>query len=377
MIFFRFGFLGFGGPIAVVGLLEEELVKKKKWLSSEKFSQLFSVCKLLPGPISTQMAIAVAEERAGKLGGLCAGFFFILPSFMIVLLLSIFYAHTPVVTRYAELFTGLQVGALIVIGLSIIQFVKPYRRSLRAWLIFTVSAVLVFYFPRYEPLVILFFGALGAVFFTPVSRGPSEDRSPRAKKKTQFHSVFWLGIPATVYSAKLFDLFWMCFKAGAFVFGTGLAIVPVLEAEAVNRFHFLTHLQFMDGLAIGQITPGPVVITATFIGYQAAGLSGALVATLGMFLPAFINVLVLVPLIFGRFEKSPRSKSFSAFAMPAVIGAIFGASVHLGMLTLRSNFLLAVFLLGVLFAGLRKTPPWILIPAVGVITLVLKTYFVK
>ncbi len=367
--------MGFGGPIAVIGLFEDELVKKRKWLSEEKFSQLLSICKLLPGPISTQMAIAIAEERSGRWAGFLAGVFFILPAFLLVLILSAIYKHSPVVAQYSDLFTGLQVGALIVIVISVANLWRPYQKQARAWLVFLLSAILIWRFPRWEPVVILFFGFLGAFFFAP--KPPREKSIPTSPHPKLSFSFFLAGVSPLVLRTQLFQLFWMCFKAGAFVFGTGLAIVPMFEADSVNHFHFLTHAQFMDGLAIGQITPGPVVITATFIGYQAAGILGALVSTLGMFLPSFINVLILVPLIFGRFAKSSRSKGFIAFAMPAVIGGISGASFKLAGSTLQTHFLVAVFAAGLSLAFWKKIAPWIFIPAVGAVTLAFHFFHIQ
>jgi chromate transporter len=166
-------------------------------------------------------------------------------------------------------------------------------------------------------------------------------------------------------------LFWVFFKAGAFVFGTGLAIVPMLEGDVVERYGWLTHSQFMDGLAIGQITPGPVVITSTFIGYLAGGFWLACLATLAIFLPSFFNVLVLIPLTWEKWSESPRAKLFPEFAVPAVIGCISAVTLKLAVLTLVSWQLGLIFAAVIAVFQIAKPPLWTLIPLAGATGLVL------
>ena len=166
-------------------------------------------------------------------------------------------------------------------------------------------------------------------------------------------------------------LFWVFFKAGAFVFGSGLAIVPMLEGEVVGHYHWLTHSQFMDGLAIGQVTPGPVVITSTFIGYLAAGPGGAVLATFAIFLPCFINILILLPITWEKWSHSPRSKKFPEFAVPAVIGCILAVTLKLALLTLATVPLLFTFALVLAVALIGSPPLWTLIPAAGALGLIL------
>jgi chromate transporter len=182
------------------------------------------------------------------------------------------------------------------------------------------------------------------------------------------------GEGASASAATLVALFWTCFKAGLFVFGSGLAIVPLLEHEMVTRYGWITHAQFMDGLVIGQVTPGPVTITTTFIGFQMAGLVGAVVGTVGIFLPAFLIVLFVLPLFWKRVSGTPAAEGFARFAIPAVIGGILGATVRLSEVATHSAVHLTgnfwgiglVFGVAAVAAFSRRVPAWALIPMGGV-----------
>lgn len=341
LLFGKLGLFGFGGPIAVMAMMEEEVAKRRAWITRQDFAQMYAICKLLPGPMATQMAIHIGNLRGGIWGGIIAGSFFILPSFLIVLGLSYLYVHSGWSYGSNPLFPGLQMGALAVIVLSTVQFAKPYICRADAWVIAATSAALIVLQPRWEPWVILFFG-LSAVLI--------KGQSSRAM-------------------SVLPQVFWMCFKAGVFVFGSGLAIVPLLEGDAVGHYGWLTHSEFMDGLAIGQITPGPVVITATFIGYKAAGFLGACVATFAIFLPGFFNILLILPKIIQVLKRSSRAQAFSSWAIPSVIGGIVGSTIRLGYFTIGQSqswaLWLAIFALALTVALWKKPPSWLLIPATG------------
>ncbi len=349
LVFLRLGLLGFGGPVATIAMMEDEATRKRRWLSQERFTEIYAVCKLLPGPVATQMAIYLGLIRGGIRGGLLSGTLFILPAFLLVLGLSYLYTASGVTQRFSFALLGMQAGALVVILASTYRLSLPYQKRLGAWILAFGSAWIVAASPGWEPLIILFSGMVGALYWT---------YGARLRNRT----FSFIGIPII-----LTQLFWTCFKAGAFVFGTGLAVVRVLEGDAVQRFHWLTHSEFMDGLAIGQITPGPVVITSTFIGYKTAGLPGAFVATFGMFLPAFFNVLFLVPRIWKRFSGTPGAQGFSAWAIPAVIGGILGTSVHLGWMTLQTPFAIGMFTLSSWIAFQFRPPAWLLLILAGLL----------
>lgn len=364
-VFLRLGCLGFGGPLAVMGMMEEEFCSRRKWLSTRQFSQVYALLKIMPGPITTQMAVYLGHLRGGRWGGLLAGLSFILPAFLLLLFMSFFYVQAGQKWELVqEIIFGLQAAALVAILFSTIQLARPYWTVKSAWILACISCSLVFFIPRWEPVVILsagLIGAYGAIRRTvPPGKTEKRVRPPRMYEILPNFMAFAGGISAA--KIQLLQIFWTCFKAGAFVFGTGLAIVPILEADVVGQFHWLTQREFLDGLTMGQITPGPVVITATFIGYKTAGLLGAGVATLGIFLPSFVNVLWIFPKISNRLSGTLGAQGFAWYAIPAVIGGILAATLRLGLGVLSSSWGARV-IFGLVFGlAIRfKLPAWLVI----------------
>ena len=364
-LFVRLGALGFGGPVALIAMMEEEVCRKRNWVSKERFTEIYAVCKILPGPVAVQMAIFLGSVRGATLGGFLAGFFFILPSFLMVLALSYTYVNTQLTQKFGSAFITMQAAALGVVLLSTFQLAKPYLKKQSGILIGLISLVLLYLWPKYEPFVIFFFGLSGAYIY---SRSVSSSSGSRL---VSFAPGFLAGLvakfPTELFSDTIYlRLFWVCFKAGEFVFGSGLAIIPLLEAEVVQHYHWLTHAEFMDGLAIGQVTPGPVTITVTFIGFKTAGILGALVATGGIYLPPFINVLYILPRIWKKISGTPGARGFTSWAFPAVIGGILGATLNLARVTLISPLPLGIFLAVLLIGLYRNVPAWILVPGAGI-----------
>ncbi len=304
-VFSRIGCIGFGGPIAIFGLIQKECVERLGWIKRERFLELLATCKMLPGPNATMLAIGVGRERGGTIGGLIAGLCLILPPFLLVVVLTWIYQSQGRPPLMGHILDALQVGALVVIVSSCVSLFRSQDLGVRSipWIL--VGLIGVAWAPRLEPALILSAGILG-----------------------------WLGSRMSTQSrpqegATLLALFLVCLQAGSLVFGSGLAIIPLMETSVVADHGWLTHSQFMDGLAIGQITPGPVVITATFIGMMVHGFSGAIVATLGIFLSGFVWMLALLPRIESKIRGSQSFKAFNATAVPTVMGALSGSVVLL------------------------------------------------
>ena len=246
-VFTRIGCLSFGGPIATFALLEKECVERLEWLPKMRFLELLAICKMLPGPGATMLVIAIGRERAGNRAGLLAGICFIAPAFALMLILSWLYQSLIQSPSFAWTLQALQAGAWVIIAASAYTLARPYLRTRDSVLWVILGAIGVLVWPRAEPLWIFAAGAIGIV-----SRRLVSWQTPRE-------------------AVSLIALFWVCFQAGALVFGTGLAVIPLLENAVVIQNSWLTHSDFMSGLALGQVTPGPVVITATFVGWIVRG----------------------------------------------------------------------------------------------------------
>lgn len=341
-VFFRLGAIGFGGPLALIGLMERECVSRLQWLSPSEFQRALVFCKFLPGPIAYQLALWIGQSLRGKIGGLIAGVCFLLPSATLILLLAAFYdsaASSPVLQWASE---GMRVGAVVILVISVLQMARPFLRLERPLYYVILGAVAMALFPRFEPFILLACGLCEALLVT------AENRS-----RGTLSGIFPLPL--------LFQLFWVHFKAGAFVFGTGLAVVPALQDQVVNQFHWLTLHEFIDAVALGQVTPGPVTITSFFIGQKTAGFAGALAAGIGMYLPGALLILAVVPRLKERMEKSIHLSAFQRGAVGAVIGCLISA---VGLWIFQSQFTLGLWILmGLLFliAALVRVPTWSLI----------------
>ena len=374
--FLRAGALGFGGPLALIAAFQRDLVEREKWIEQKEFARALALIKALPGPTATQLAIRLGAIRGGKIGGLVAGVCLITPSFFMMVLLGSFYGSFAAAPETKTVLFGVQCAAFGVIAESALRLARPYQKSLRFWIMAILSAAVTLWRPSLEPLVILGAGLFGAFGISLLSRQTLKVVIPAAAfanpgmaLTTEVSTISSLPI--------LTKLFAICLKAGTLVFGTGLAIVPLLAHDVVDTHHWLTQPQFMDALAFGQVTPGPVLISASFIGYRVAGLLGALVATLGVFGPAFFNMLTWFPLAERAVGDSPRTRSFVEFAVAAVIGAILVSLTRLGASLYAANpgfsgILIAFAALSLCL--LSKLPVWLVIPAGGLAALILNSF---
>ncbi len=340
LLFLRLGAIGFGGPIALVSLMEQECSHKRKWLSLEEFNERYVFAKLLPGPIASQMAMWMGYHVRGRIGALVAGFAFLLPPFVLILILSISYSSVAGLPRFTPIIQGMETGALVIILDSIWRMFKPYVKNVQPWIFVLIAAVLMLRIPRWEPVIILTGGAV-MVFSRLRLRVDGGLRSL---------AIAPLGL--------LFSIFWIHFKAGFTVFGTGLAVIPVLQHEVVDIYHWMSTPEFLDGIAFGQITPGPVTISSVFVGYKTAGLLGAIVGCVGMYSPGAILILFVMPFVFYRLKGHPFLAFFQQGAIPTVIGCILGATITLGKYTIVQPVLLGLFIALGLIAIRFKIPGW-------------------
>jgi chromate transporter len=318
----RIGCIGFGGPPTHISLLRELCVRRRGWLEDEDFEDALAACNLLPGPASTQLAIYCAWRLRGRIGALVGGLAFIVPGLVLILALSaLFLAGSP--PRWA-LGAGAGAGAAVAAvavnaGWSLVRPSRAKTRSLLRWLAYllaggaaaaTVGAWLV--------LVLLGCGL--------VELGIQRGRGLRASALLGWKPV--VAAAAAGASGGLLALVWVAFKVGALSYGGGFVIVPLMQSDAVNHYHWLTASQFLNAVALGQITPGPVVQTVAAVGYAAAGVGGGLLAALVAFSPSFAFIL-LGGRRFDALRGNPTARAFLDGAGPAAIGAILGSAIPL------------------------------------------------
>src|SRR5713101_3591384 len=340
LYFLRLGTLGFGGPIALAGYMQRNLVESRRWVSKEDYLEGLAFSQLSPGPLAAQLAMYLGWLRRGPLGATLVGVAFILPSFLMVLVLAGLYVHFGQLHWIQGMFYGIGAAVIAIIARSAIKLVRTtVGKDWLLWVIFVALAVTTAWT---ESEIVWLFVLCGII--TLLVKAP-----PRLPRSTPMMALFGgfgkllTGIHglASLGTLGLLSLFFL--KAGAFVFGSGLAIVPFLYGGVVGKFHWLTERQFVDAVAVAMITPGPVVITAAFIGYLVAGLVGSAAAAAAVFAPPFLIVIVAAP-YYRRFAGNAYVKAFVQGVTAAAVGAIAGAVVILARRSLIDWVTVAVSL---------------------------------
>jgi len=343
----RIGITGFGGPPAHVALLRALCVDKKEWLTARQFEDGLAATNLLPGPASTQLAIFCAWRLRGRLGAVVGGLCFIGPGLIVILALSAVFlaSHPPLWIRGAAAGAGSAVAAVAVrasTGLMPAGWRRTGGGAGRVrWLCYLVAgAAAAATVGQYLVLVLLASGLVEVTVRAGAWRGPT--RGPL--------TVFQLVIPA---AGGLSALTWVAVKVGALSYGGGFVIIPLMQHDAVTTYHWMTATQFLDAVALGQVTPGPVVQTVAVVGYAAGGLGSALIASLVAFAPSFAFVMVGAP-HFDRLRSSVGVQAFLTGAGAAAVGAIAGAAVPLGLALAHLWQLGVLGLAAVWLLGLRR-----------------------
>lgn len=324
LLFLKLGLIGFGGPQAHIALISDEAVDQKGWLDTDEFSDGLAICEMLPGPASTQMGIYTGYVYGGWLGALVAGLAFITPAFFIVVGLSWAYFQFQQLPQLQALFFGL---APVMIAIIVGFCYKLGRKSIQTWLSFGI-AILAFLASVFSdlstPMVFLLAGLLGLGLYGPAGLRLHSFMPLGLVVSGQTH--FWGNERIVSYGWPLFTFF---LQVGTLIFGGGLVIIPLLEFEVVERLGWLSTTDFINGVAIGQLSPGPVVLTAAFVGYKVAGFLGALVAAIGIFTPSFLFIMLAAPLLV-HLRRNAWVQAGLKGIKPAVVGAILAAAVPLG-----------------------------------------------
>ena len=343
LYFIKLGCTGFGGPVALTAIMQKELVEERKWIERAEFEQAFPLIKAMPGALAFQTAAYIGNAKAGFLGAVIAGFSLVLPAAVMMILFGLYAAELTQMPWVNALLTGFQAGALALITIACWQLSKPYKKDVVWWILSILALGFVIKgFP--EPVVIILFGALNILRHKIKNRG------------------------AELKAIPILELIWICFSAGAFVFGTGLAVLPWLESQFVEIHQWISKDDFMQAVALGQITPGPVLVTTTYIGFKISGITGAILATIAIFLPGLIHMTTWFPKMVKRLSRTTWIQAFSAGALAAVVATLIYVLYKYKPETGSLSFWTYVVMTALLF--LKNIPSWLVILVSGLVALV-------
>ena len=350
--FLRLGLLGFGGPAALVGQMGRELADERGWLTKEQMREAVAICQSLPGPLAIQVGVYISYLRAGFWGAWAGGWAFILPNFVIVAGLGALYVYLGDLKPVTAIFYGV---SPTVIALILHSCWRLAKLGMEDWLQWAIAAVCFVVTVTLRAEVALLFLAAGLVGILYYGTAFGRRRPTTLAVAAPFAATALVAPTATGSTIAKLLLFFL--KAGSLTFGSGLVIVPFLEQGLVREYGWLDQRQFLIAVAIGMISPGPVVITATFVGYLVAGFWGSLVSTVGIFMPSFILVLIAAPIL-ARHRTNANVQGFVKGAYGAAIGTILGACVLLGRIAIGDwvTALIGLASLAVLFRWKVSNP---------------------
>jgi len=366
--FLKLGTLGFGGPVALVGYMHRDLVEKRQWISEEEYREGLALAQLAPGPLAAQLAIYLGFVHYGLWGATLISLAFVIPSFVMVVVLGMAYQLYGGLSWMQAVFYG--VGAAV-IGIIAISAYKLTMKSIGKfnwaemksrwllWLYFLSMALVTAVTQREEVWLFVLLGFIYMVIKAP----------PRwlQRKKPALSLVLPAGIGFWEYKPDtLWQIGWFFTKAGAFVFGSGLAIIPFLQTGVVHELGWLNEKQFLDAVAVAMITPGPVVITVAFIGFLVAGFAGAVVAALGVFFPCYVFTVIPAP-YFKKIAKNTSIRAFVDGITAAVVGALVGAVIVIALRSITdipSALIALAAVLSLLYIKKVQEPMIILVAAI-------------
>jgi chromate transporter len=361
--YLRLGALGFGGPVALCGQMEKELVQERGWLTKEEMREGIAVCQSLPGPLAIQVGIFISYLRGGFWGAWAGGWAFILPNFIIVAALAALYVHFGGLSLVTAIFYGVSPAVIALILHSCYRLAKLGMEDWLQWVIAAACFAVTVALQAEVALLFIASGILGVLYYGSLFRGQPASSLPL------------LAVPLSVGAGPgaggsiLGKLFVFFLKAGSLTFGSGLVIVPFLEKGLVQQMGWLDSHQFLIAVAMGMLSPGPVVITATFVGYVVAGFWGSVIATIGIFLPSFLLVLIVAPILM-RYRSNPNVQGFVKGAYAAAIGTILGACLLLGRIAIGDWLTALVGLVSLIVLFRWKVSNPVLVAATAIVGLV-------
>jgi chromate transporter len=371
--FLKLGTFGFGGPIALVGYMQRDLVERRKRIAEQDYREGLALAQLAPGPLAAQLAIYLGWVRGRLPGATLIAVAFILPSFLMVLVLSALYVRYGGLAWMQGAFYGIGAAVIAMIARSAWKLTRiTLARDRLLWSIFVVSALVTAVFE--SEIIWLFLGSGLLALMIKAPPGPGRPSSSSVPALLTFPAWLIGGLKGPATAGTILKLGLYFAEAGTFVFGSGLAIVPFLHGGVVERFAWLDDRQFLDAVAVAMITPGPVVITVAFIGYLVAGVVGAAVAALGVFLPCYLLTVIPAP-HFRRWAQNRQIRAFVDGVTAAATGAIAGAAVVLGRRAIVDLFTAALALgTWLLLTRFRKVPEPVVILLAGLLGIAATTF---
>jgi chromate transporter len=368
LYFLRLGALGFGGPVALANTMRKDLAEERHWLTEQEYEDGLAIAAACPGPLAYQLGVYCGYIRHGVAGGLAVAVAFSLAPFALVVTAAWAYTRFSATWQLRALFYGVApvVVALILKACFSLGH-KMLRKDLPAWVVAVLACAITVVVQKELTAIFLVAGALGTFVFAPPPAAPAPGREVAPPPPGRAAALGVLGSAGGAMTSKLFLFF---FKTGFLVFGSGLVIVPFLKTYVVDQYHWLSDRTFLDAVAIGMISPGPVVITATFVGYLLGGFSGALAATVGIFSPAVLFTVLLTPLLL-RYRRHRRLAGFIRGITVAVVGVLVGTTWLVGRTAIGDVLTVVVGVLSLaLLLLFPKLPELVLVLAGALVGLV-------
>ena len=361
IVFLKLGTIAFGGPAAHIAMMEDEVVRRRRWMTNDEFLDLLGATNLIPGPNSTEMAIHIGHRRAGWKGLLVAGGSFILPAVLIVIGFAWAYVRYGSIPEVKGVLYGVK-PVIIAIVMQALWSLGHASIKTKFLAVIGITGIILTFLGLHELLVLL--GAGLAVAATQLTTRSIKGQNSFLSLISGSPLILFLqsvGTSAATASFSLSLLFLFFLKVGAVLYGSGYVLLAFIRADLVNRWHWLTESQLLDAIAVGQVTPGPVFTTATFIGYVLGGTKGAAVATVGIFLPAFVFVAVSGPLV-PRIRRSPTAGAFLDGVNAAAMSLMVVVTYQLGRAAIIDLPTIALAVIsGALLFGFRLNSAWLVL----------------
>jgi len=347
-LFLRLGAIGFGGPTAHIAMLDHEVVERRRWIPRQEFVDALAATNVVPGPNSTELVIHIGYRRGGTAGALISGIAFIGPAFALMLVLSWAYFRWQNVASISDVFDGIKPAVIAVLTVTLWRLFRSSVKDVPQLLLMCGAGMLTYWFTTWEPLILLAAGAIGIWLYQPARLYP---KLPLTSVVPWPLAVLPVAAAAAFawHPGTLVDLGALFLRTGGLLFGGGYVMIPLIQGDVVERFGWLTRQQFLDGVALGQVTPGPIIITATFVGYGAAGFPGAIVATLAVFAPSFVFAIAAARFL-DRIRSWTWAQAFMKGVGPAVVGSIAAVSASLGRDAITDGWTAAIFVAGIALA---------------------------